>query len=74
MKIIYVNNLKRKVQQGTSFSLDLVKGSIKVGDFVDDERLWEALPKTKTCRTITDIEIEDYVIYAVISGKTLDQL
>lgn len=74
MKIIYVNNLKRKVQQGTSFSLNSVKGSIKIGDFVEDGRLWQSLPKTKVRRTITAVEIEDYAIYAAISGKTIDQL
>jgi hypothetical protein len=74
MKIIYVNNLRRKVQQGLSFALESTNGSIKVGDSVDPSRLWSDLPKSKEGRTVTAIAIEDWVLYAAISGKTISKL
>lgn len=70
MKIIYVNNLKDKVQQGLSFPME---GDVQIGDPVRHDKLWSDL-SNKEGRTITGILIEGWVIFAAISGETISTL
>lgn len=74
MKVIYVNNLKDKVQQGLSTNIDKLKGTLKIGSSLDETLLWSDIPKTKIQREVVAIEIDDGYIFAAISGPNCASL